>query len=193
MPPLDGSSLSSHVCSEGFLVPRHIIRPKPGREGHAKLVQELAKELRQPSGRRMPYVLEEEVPATGLRTVTVIWDRWKGVREEDRSDIILGAYEATEGKKSADSVAIATGLTPEEALALGYLSYKVEPLHKASDSLTEADYRGALAEEATRTLLGKSSKELRYPRAEEAHEAYDRLTKALPGSNWGVVEELLAG
>ena len=40
-------------------MPRHIIRPKPGREGNAKLVAELAKELRQAAGKIMPYILEE--------------------------------------------------------------------------------------------------------------------------------------
>jgi hypothetical protein len=171
-------------------VPRHIIRPKPGREGYARLVQELAKELRQPAGKIMPYILEEEVAATGLRTVTVIWDRWKGVADEARSDIVLAAYEVAEGKKYADSVAIPSGLTPDEALALGYLPHKVEPLRRVGDSLTDAEYRRAFAEEASRTLLGKSAKELRYARAEEAHEAHDRLTAALPESSWGVVEEL---
>src|SRR5438874_12300624 len=138
-------------------MPRHIIRPKPGREGHARLVQELAKELRQSSGRVMPYILEEEVSATGLRNVTVIWDRWKGIREENRSDVILAAYEAAEGKEYADSVASAIGVTPTEAVALGYLSYLVEPLRRNDDPITEADYRRAFAEEATRTLLGKSA------------------------------------
>src|SRR5205814_7263182 len=141
--------------------------------------------LRQPSGRVMPYILEEEVSATGLRNVTVIWDRWKGIREENRSDVILAAYEAAEGKEYADSVASAIGVTPTEAVALGYLSYLAEPLRRNDDPITEADYRRAFAEEATRTLLGKSAKELRYPRVEEANEAYDRLMAALPGSHWG--------
>ena len=173
-------------------MPRYIIQPKPGRERHAKLVQELVKELRQPSGKNMPYILEEEVPATGVRNVTVIWDRWKGVSEEDRSDVILAAYETAEGKEYATSIAIPTGVTPTEALALGYLSYKVESLRRAGEAVSEADYRRAFTDEAARTLLGKTATALRYPRIEEAREAHDRLIAALPGSHWGVVEELRA-
>ncbi len=173
-------------------MPRHIIRPKPGREGNAKLVAELAKELRQAAGKIMPYILEEEVAATGLRTATVIWDRWKDVPERDRADVILAAYEVTEDKRYAESIAIPTGLTPHEALALGYLPYKVQSFHLAADGVSDADLRRNFAEEAARTVLGKAAKELRYPRSEDAHEAFERLQAALPVANWGIVEELLA-
>jgi hypothetical protein len=190
MPRLDGLYLISRAFNEGSFVPRHIIYPKPGRIGNAKLVQDLASEIRQPSGKIMPYILEEEVPATGLRSVTVIWDRWKEVSDEDRADVILAAYESAEGKKYADTIAMPTGLTPIEAHALGYLPFKVESLRHKGDRVTEADYRKALAVEAGRTLLGKHANELRYPRSEEAHDACSRMTKTLPGSQWGVVEEL---
>lgn len=173
-------------------MPRFIVSPRAGRKLHAKLVQELAHELANDSGKKvMPYVLEEQVEATGLRTATVIWDRFHGVPEEDRSDIILAAYESAEGKEYAESIAIPLGFTPKEAVALGYLPYRVILTEFVDDPRSTAARERAFSDAAARSLLGKKTQELRYARREEASAAAERLSQAAPGSHWAVIEEKL--
>lgn len=170
-------------------MPRIVLEPKLGRTAHAGLVQALAKELRHPSSKSMPYVLEESIAGTGLRTVTVIWDRWKPIREEERSDIILAAYESAEGENFAASIALPTGLTPTEAFALGYLRFKLEPARSENDAISAKEYHKAITVEGGTALLSQTPDVLRFARSEEAEAAKSRLQTSLPGSRWSLVEE----
>lgn len=51
--------------------------------------------------------------------VTVIWDRWGDVAPEDRSRIILDAYERVRGPESILNPSAALGLTHADAKKLG--------------------------------------------------------------------------
>lgn len=177
-------------------MPRIILKKPPRPPEHEKLVRRLAQELKaqepKASGSDLqPLILEQEIEATGSRHVHVIWDRWRELPEEQRSDIIWEAYAAAEGPEAVERITLASGVTPEEAVVLGLLPFKVVPTrqrHEARPSL--AKYKKAMQAEARNTVLGAEAEELRYPRQDEAAEAKSRLEKALPGSEWVILQDV---
>ena len=170
-------------------MPRFVVNPHAPSPKHERLVKKLGQELKAPTDNLQPLILEEMVPSTRSRHVRVIWDARKDLDDEQRSGVILDAYNDAEGQQAAAEVTIATGLTPQEALALGMLPYQVVPTRRRTDVIPLADYQKVQAMEARATLLGPKAKELRYARLEDAKQALERLQQALPGSSWVVVQE----
>lgn len=172
-------------------MPRFILTNGAKPAGHEKLVKRLVHELKSPGTDSQPLILEQIVEATGSRHVHVLWDEWRHLSEEQRSSIIEEAYREAEGAKAAADITLASGVTPEEAMVLGLLPYKVVSTRKRHEARPPmADYKKAIKVEARNTLLGPTASELRYPRLEDAEEAKKRLQKALPGSEWSVVQEV---
>jgi hypothetical protein len=171
-------------------MPRYIRTPRPPAPRNDKLVKKLAQELTTESGNLQPLILEERLPVTKSRHVHVIWDAWKDVPDEERANVILDAYTQVEGEEAAEELTLAEGATPQEALALGLLPYKVEPLYRKGDAIPLGEYAKAIEAEAKRTLLGGKAKGLRYARMEDAEAARQRLQEVLPGSSWAVVQEV---
>ncbi len=86
------------------------------------LVNDIAEELRlqQPEGSPdAPLIIEEEARYTDRIHVTVIWDRWSQIGPEERSRIILQAYETVRGPGTFLNLTSALGLTHAEAKKLG--------------------------------------------------------------------------
>jgi hypothetical protein len=171
-------------------MPRFIIRPSAQSPRHDSFVKKLVQEFTTSSANLQPLILEEQVPSTKSRHVRVIWDRWKELDDEQRAAVIVDAYTQAEGAQAADEITLAEGVTPQEALALGLLPYKIVPARKKTDSLPLEAYQAAQAKEARHTLLGPKARELRYARIEDAQDAQQRLQQALPGSSWAVVQEM---
>lgn len=57
--------------------------------------------------------------ALGRRHILVIWDAWYALSQQERSQIIMDAFEASEGNEEALRVSIAMGLTQDDASHLG--------------------------------------------------------------------------
>lgn len=171
-------------------MPRFIITPSANSPQHAAFVKKLVQEFTSSSANLQPLILEERVPSTKSRHVRVIWDRWKELDDEQRAAVIEDAYSQAEGPQAAAEITLAEGLTPPEALALGWLPYKVVSARKKSDASALEAYQAALAKEVRNTLLGPKAKELRYARIEDAQQAEQRLQQALQGSSWAIVHEL---
>jgi hypothetical protein len=55
----------------------------------------------------------------------VIWDRWQGLRQQERSEIIMDAYETSGIRDDILNVTVAMGLTHDEATQMG-LQYTTE-------------------------------------------------------------------
>lgn len=56
----------------------------------------------------------------GERThLLVIWDVWRSLSQQERSALIMDAYQASYGQASALNVSVAMGLTQDEAAQLG--------------------------------------------------------------------------
>ena len=90
--------------------------------GNQSLVDTLAKEFRTPSPEdRQPYYQIQQQPPQNRVHITVIWDRWKNLSHQERSEIILDAYEAWRGQGSAEIISVAMGLTTVEADRLGFV------------------------------------------------------------------------
>lgn len=71
-----------------------------------------------------PVLIESEQPvrfsvAHKPLHLYVIWSDWQSVRSQDRSEIILKAYEATHDMEDTLRVTLAMGLTPTEAERMG--------------------------------------------------------------------------
>src|SRR5690349_6557412 len=88
------------------------------------LAEKLATELKNGREYGQPLVYEQEY-ATGKIRVTVIWDVWADASLEERSAVILRAYEMAEGPEYREKIALASGLTVPEAAAAGMLPFQL--------------------------------------------------------------------
>ena len=172
-------------------MPRYTIKTATRSPKHDKLVKRLAQEIKSPGDDPQPLILEEAIDATRSRHVNVVWDQWQGLSDDQRCGVIIDAYVQAEGSGLAEAITIAAGATPEEAVALVFLPYKVVPLRGRHENKPPmAAYRKALAAEVRHTVLGLETRELRYARIEDAREAKKRLEAALAGSEWEIIEEI---
>jgi hypothetical protein len=99
------------------------IARKPGSERHANHTQWVAQLTIECDQRTAtdtgPIVIEEQVQGSDRLHVFAIWDEWREASEEHRSAAILDAYEQARGQEVAARVAVAMGLTKDEATAMG--------------------------------------------------------------------------
>jgi len=85
------------------------------------LQNELVDEWKNPREGRLAEPVIYEVDPGGNEPIHlyVVWKKWQDVNPTDRSDVILDAFESVRGKKQVVRVALANGLTPDEASSLG--------------------------------------------------------------------------
>jgi len=155
------------------------------------LAEQLAGELKsaRPSGQ--PAIEEQTFPTGSIR-VTVIWDKWDRVALEDRTAIILRAYELAEGRGYRDKIALASGLTVPEAHAAGMLPFQIIPAVRKGDPVTSEQCRQTMIDEGASTLSSADKPQLRFATEEEAEEARKRLGTRLPNSEpvWVITQEV---
>ena len=65
-----------------------------------------------------PIIIEEAPGAQSAVHVFVIWSRWAGLSDLERSEIIMEAFEELRGPDEAMRVSVAMGLTQDEAKRL---------------------------------------------------------------------------
>ena len=102
-------------------MPYRLVEPEPLPE-NPDLVADLAQELRlmRPDGDpAAPLIIEEKMRLSDRIHVTVIWDLWGEVAPEDRSRIILDAYERVRGASAILTLSAALGLTHANAKKVG--------------------------------------------------------------------------
>lgn len=85
----------------------------------SELRQILAAEFHRPApGYIQPLI---SVTQPGQRThILVVWDEWKTLSQQERSEIILRSYEEEYGLSKSQTVSAAMGLTSTEAERLGF-------------------------------------------------------------------------
>ena len=83
------------------------------------LQQRLAEEFLHPADTYAAPFINIERPGTSTHLL-VIWDDWRDLSQQDRSYLILRAYEAAKGADAAAEVSVAMGLTTTEAETLGF-------------------------------------------------------------------------
>lgn len=93
-------------------------------EDASELRQTLAAEFHRPTpGYIQPLI---SITQPGQRThILVVWDEWKSLSQQERSEIIMRSYEEEYGPSEAQIVSAAMGLTSTEAERLGF---ELEPV-----------------------------------------------------------------
>ena len=171
--------------------------PDAPRKVDAKLVGKLVDELEANRASGQPFIYEETFP-TGKIRVLVLWDEWKDLPLEERTNIILAAIEKSDGSAYRDKVALASGLTIPEAYAAGMLPYRIIAAPRKTDAVTLEQCQVAeLAEGASRLsgqCFGFETLLLPFPTEEAAEACKRRLIERLPGSDdiWVVLREVSA-
>lgn len=77
-----------------------------------------------PRGVSAPVLIEDEQPLRFGRgsspvRLYVIWDAWGDLTQQQRSEIVMNAYEATHDVPDILRITLAMGLTPSEARRMG--------------------------------------------------------------------------
>lgn len=145
------------------------------------LVDRLADELHSNREYGQPFV-DERVFPTGRLRITVVWDEWDRLPLEDRTTVILHAYERVEGRDFRERIALASGLTVPEAHAAGMLPFQIVTGLRKGDPVTAAQCRDAMLAEGASTLLDPRRPQLRFATEEDAEAARQRLIQRLAGS-----------
>ncbi|HLN26879.1 MAG TPA: hypothetical protein VK395_03990 [Gemmataceae bacterium] len=155
------------------------------------LAERLAEELRRSRESGQPVIDEQEFP-TGKIRVTVIWDEWDRLPLEDRTAVILRAYDLAEGHGLRDRIALASGLTVPEAYAAGMLPFQIIPALRRDDAVTPEQCRQAMIDEGASVLLAADKPQLRFATEDEAEAARKRLAQRLPNSDqvWVITQEV---
>ena len=164
---------------------------EPPRPTSGDLAERLADELKSNRQSGQP-VIEEQTFPTGKIRVTVIWDEWDALSLEQRTSVILRAYELAEGRDYREKVALASGLTVPEAYAVGMMPFQIIPAVRRGDPVTPEQCREAMVAEGASTLLAADKPQLRFTTEEEAEAARKRLVERLPESEpvWVVTQEV---
>jgi hypothetical protein len=154
---------------------------------HPALVKRLAQELKATRGFGQPRI--EEVPfPNGALKIAVLWDKWEKVPGHERADVILRAYELSEGKAYRDRIALAIGLTFPEAYELGLLPYRLEPAPHKGEARAAEEYYQAMTEEGASKLFDGQQPVLRFATEEEMESSRARL-RARFGNRWVATKE----
>ncbi len=111
--------------------------------------------------------------------VMIVWNEWEGVRSEDRTQLIKEAY-----KDKADDLALALGVTYNEAIEQGVLPFRVRLRFGPQPKFTEEEVRTAVL--SVGGFPRPDGIELRFPTRTTAEEAVQQLNQLLPGMDWVV-------
>src|SRR5690348_10361431 len=106
------------------------------RRTDGKLAERLVDELKANRESGQPFICEQTF-TTGKIRVLVIWDDWKDLPLEERTNIILSAVEKADGRDYRAKVALASGLTVPEGVAAGMLPYQIIPARRKADNVTQ--------------------------------------------------------
>lgn len=157
-----------------------------------ELAEELVDELRSEREAGQPRIEEQHFPKTNAVRVTVVWDKWAPLSDEDRAAIILQAYERVEGEEFRDRIALAIGLTVPEAYESGLLPYQIMTAIRPGDPVTPEQCAQAMSDQGASWLFDPNRPQLRFATEEEAHACKERLIRALPGSEpvWVIAKEV---
>src|SRR5271157_2408977 len=149
-------------------------------EQRGLLLSRLADERQGLSTQGGPVIFEIPLEQSDKLDVMVVWEAWQGVRSEDRTRLIQEAY-----REQQDSLALALGVTYEEAIEQGLLPFRVRPRFRQ-----QVDFREEALRSASLSVGGFERPdnviELRYPSRTVAEETIRRLEELLPGTEWSV-------
>ena len=150
-------------------------------EERERVARQLADELNGASAPGGPVIFEMPLEGQDRFDVVVVWDVWGPFTSTDRSDLILEAYQSRQSQ-----VALALGVTYQEAIEQSVLPYEVEPLARRGE-LDQDEAKRAMFAEGGFTL-GDGRGRLRFPALSLAEEAHMRLADAFPQGCWVIAQ-----
>jgi hypothetical protein len=148
-------------------------------ERREQLREQLTGEL---SGQRIPggpLIFEIPLEQSDKMDVIVVWNEFEGLWAEDRSQVILDAYQ-----DQRDRISLAMGVTYQEAIDQQVLPYMVVPMTRRGE-VDPAELRRAMLEEGG-IALGDEKVDLRFPSLAMAEAAHQRLRDRLPQGYWSI-------
>src|SRR5207245_1809098 len=125
------------------------------------LAERLAKELKSTSESGQPLVYEHELRPDRPR-VTVVWDEWDRLPLDERTRVILRAYERAEGLPYRNKIALATGLTVPEATSAGLMPYQITTALRKGDPVSFQECWDAMLAEGASRLFGPNILQFRF-------------------------------
>jgi hypothetical protein len=152
-------------------------------EQRQALTEQLAKELAGERIAKGPVIFEIPLEQTDKMDVLVVWEGWKDVPSESRSDIVLEAY-----KKQQDRISQALGVTYQEAIEQHVLPYAVQPMTRRGE-VDPPVLRAAMLKYGGIALEGDKV-DLRFPTLPMAEEAHRKLCDELPKGYWSIVQSV---
>jgi hypothetical protein len=142
----------------------------------------LAAELATPRATGQPNIFENRIGQTQRYNVSVLWDDWADLPMQARARVILDAYESAFPDR-APGVAIAMGLSTEDAVNMGWFPFTIEPDIARSDVDLRSRVTKAMSAE------GLVAGALRFRTLEETKAARNRLRSAVPDAEWIIIAE----
>lgn len=105
-----------------------IVRRLPTEQSsNEPLVKQLTEEFRAPAPGAQPPLISVEKQWSDRLHVLVVWDAWEPLPQQERSRIIMDAFQNAEGQERALQVSVAMGLTSVEARRMGLVFEAAEP------------------------------------------------------------------
>jgi len=165
---------------------------EPDKPQFPHLLAELADELKNNREGGQPRIEEQYFPRTNAVRVSVIWDKWADLSDEERATLILQAYELVEGEEFRDRIALAIGLTTPEAYESGLLPYHLRTAIRKGDPVSAEQCAKAMIDQGASLLFDPKKPQLRFATEKEAEACRQRLIGALPGSEpvWIIAKEV---
>jgi len=155
--------------------------PPPEHSSHPQLVGDLRRELADSREFGQPLIIEEPFARTEERRVTVVWDRFARLDHEERTLVILDAYDQDQ-QGALPRIAVALGYTFPEGEDEGVLPYEVAPNLRSGDVVTAEQCHQAMIQLGASVLRDPQRPSLSLPTAELAKKYVDRLIAILPQS-----------
>jgi hypothetical protein len=150
-------------------------------EQRKAVVDQLTRELDGETTPNGPVIFEISLVPPDRFDVLVVWDAWEPLGSQDRSNIILQAYDGR-GLK----IAQALGVTYQEAVEQQVLPYAVIPMARPEEADTERLKREMVAEGGFTLANGKV--DLRFPTMTLAERAHRLLSQRLPQGYWSIAQ-----
>ena len=145
-------------------------------EQRQTLLDQLSNEFAGKSTNNGPVIFEIPLEQSNKLDVLVVWQSWKGVRSEDRTNLILESYRDEKYK-----IAEALGVTYEEAMDQHLLPYEVKP-QAFGNAERDRIHQAMLAEGGIPDVNGLV--ELHLPSMNMARAALRRLCATFPSAGW---------
>ena len=154
------------------------------------LSSDLSNRLRDdPDSLELPLIVENRIAQTRSVHLLVIWDRWNDIPNRERARIITDAF-ATAHPGDPATVTVPMGLTPMEAITLGFLPYRIVPLVRKSDKLSDRTILDAMRSVGGVYIQVGAERQLRFATQAQAEEAYRALATKVPSPVWTLVHEM---